>query len=219
MQKGMNIMNRTTNQNRSRSTRIKIDARGVSDASEIIAHGWHVSIYRGRDRFDDFVTITKDNVRFTVAAVEENDTIVIKKFIDGNEVDTKTFFDPGCGLVGTIGIRETENSTAYAFFRNEMLQRFMEEHDIRRVEFSKTSGSKFDKIIQMYENENGSIDGFVTSGKSEEIDETVDETLGGVTVHKFHVHDATFIYERSTGTLTLPWVYDLVQLRKTFSAL
>ena len=85
--------------------------------------------------------------------------------------------------------------------------------------FSKTSGSKFDKIIQMYENENGSIDRFVTSGKSEEIDKTVDETLGGVTVHKFHVHDATFIYERSTGTLTLPWVYDLVQLRKTFSAL
>ena len=80
MQKGMNIiMNRTTNQNpRSRSTRIKIDARGVSDASEIIAHGWHVSIYRGRDHFDDFVTITKDNVRFTVAAVEENDTIILE---------------------------------------------------------------------------------------------------------------------------------------------
>lgn len=193
-----------------KTVKIKIDDRMSTDASEIIARGWHVSIYRSKEPMNDFITVIKDNVRFTFK-MEEAHSICVKKYIDGDLIDTKSFYDSDCGLVGAICIREFPDHTPYAFFRNRHLIDFMHEFHIKRVEFPKTADGRFEKsVFEVCQKDEPATSAFPPPF----------HTNGTYTIHgivkfgdkyarRYDIANASYIYEYNTDTITIPWIYDI----------
>lgn len=205
-----------------KNTKIKIDSREVSDACEIIAHGWRVSLYRSfKDPADDFITVIRDNIRFTFKP-DNSKSICVKKYIDGELVDSKSFFDPGCGLVGCICIREIPGATPYAFFRNNKLLKLMDEFGVKRIEFPKTSDTRFERSVFEVCEKDAPVDPkttpppFHTDG---------DYEIEGIVkfqdryARKYNISDASYVYEYNTGIFVIPWIYNMEHLYSILAGL
>lgn len=206
--------------------RVKINRKRQSDVNEMKAKGWHVCVYREPDLNDEFVTAEKNGIRFVMKGVTtetEEHVIEIRKYVNGFYKDSKKFFDNGCGINGTLCISEgitIENT--YAFFRNEKLQDLIEEFGLRRVVFPREEGSKFSKTVyDSYETGVESIHlgdvpvmpPFHTDGVYEQLPSIEPKT------NKFEIHDATYVYEYNSLTLTIPWKYDVEYLRELMKSL
>lgn len=210
--------------------KIKIPKRNESDVSRMMAKGWNISIFRGKNLFgfEDFITIEKGCVKFWVGYIRTNTTdqdiggftgIEIKKYVDGKYDESKIFYDTGDGLVGTIFITDSKTiGQTYAFFRNASLMEIIEEFELRRIEFPKTSECEFEKTIKedfkdLMATSNWSpvrntMPPFHTDGTYEIID--IDEENR---VRTWQVSGATYIYEYNSATLTIPQVYSIDKVR------
>jgi hypothetical protein len=196
--------------------RIKLASRSESDVTKMKAKGWVINVFRERNERDDFVIAERDviNTRFTLQLAKVPHTVEVKKFVNGEFIDSKLFHDPGCGLSGTLCISEGKTvTTTYAFFRNEMLMELMERYGLKRIEFAKTDAAKFDKFVyendlSMYGKGEGkpTLPPFHTDGTYEET------TPQQPNMRKFLVSGATYVYEYKTCTLTIPQQYDIWKL-------
>ena len=208
--------------------RIRINQKKVSDVTSMNAKGWRVSIYRDANPLNEMVTVEKDAIKFMLnimhPAVVQNGTsahtvnaVQIKKYVHGYFTDSKIFMDTGSGINGTICISEGKSvETTYAFFRSEELQELIDEFGLKRVSFPKdTKEYKFDKIIQSpatIPETKANIPNFHTDGTYEKI-----KTESGGTAWK--ISGATYVYEYNTCTLTIPWEYNLWEVRRLMSNL
>ena len=216
--------------------KIKIPGRTESDVSRMIAKGWAVSIFRGKNiyGFDDFITIEKGGVKFWIGKgsvllgeiEDKSSAIEIKKYVDGKYDESKIFYDTGDGLAGTIFITDSKTiSQTYAFFRNASLMEIIDEFSLRRIEFPKTSNFRFEKTIVEdldktsmnpdWDCKNG-MPPFHTDGNYEitELIDTAEEH-----VRAWLVSDASYIYEYNSATLTIPQVYDVDTIRNIMNEL
>ena len=193
--------------------RIKISSKAHSDVTEMRAKGWHVCVYRDTNADEEMITAEKKDIRFIVKPrINENGHFVeVRKYVMGYQKDCKQFYDAESGINGTLCISEGKsNDDTYAFFRNEALQNVLEDFGIRRVVFPHEAGDKFEKDVYLDTaksriNESGlpEMPPFQTDGTYEEVRS---ETRG---LKKWHVVDATYIYEYNSLTLTIPQVYDI----------
>ena len=217
--------------------KIKIPKRNESDVSRMIAKGWNVSIFRGKNvfGFEDFITIEKGCVKFWAGYTRTNNMdqdiggftgIEIKKYVDGKYDESKIFYDTGDGLAGTIFITDSKIvSQTYAFFRNDSLMDIINEFSLRRIEFPKSSNSLFEKTIvedldktsmnPARDCKNG-MPPFHTDGNYEitELIDTPEEH-----VREWLISDASYIYEYNSATLTIPQVYDVDTIRNIMNEL
>lgn len=196
--------------------KIKIVSRSASDATKMKAKGWVIEIFREKYEHDDYVIAERDNinVRFVLAPAKTPNTMEIKKFVDGEYVDSKFFYDPGCGLCGTLCISEGKTiATTYAFFRNEKLTTLMERYGIKRIEIAKDDSPQFEKFV--YEDTTRSPYGrtitptmppFHTDGTYEEASQF------SSSMRKFLITGASYVYEYNTCTLTIPQKYNVEKL-------
>ena len=208
--------------------RIRINKKKVSDVTSMNAKGWRISIYRDPNPLNEMVTVEKDAIKFILdimhPAVVQNGTsahtvnaVQIRKYVHGDFKDSKLFMDTGSGINGTICISEGKCvETTYAFFRSEELQELIDEFGLKRVSFPKDNKEyKFDKIIQSPANipeTKANIPNFHTDGTYEKI-----KTESGGTAWK--ISGATYVYEYNTCTLTIPWEYNLLEVRRLMSNL
>lgn len=196
--------------------RIKVSGKTQSDVTEMRAKGWHVCIYRDTNPEEEMITAEKKDIRFTVKPKtnEHGRCVEVRKYVMGYQKDSKTFYDVNCGINGTLCISEGKNNDdTYAFFRNEALQNLLDDFNIRRVIFPREGGTKFEKDVYLdvikarqagnYSDAKSSMPPFHTDGTYEEVGS---ESKG---LRKWHVVDATYIYEYGTSTLTIPQEYDL----------
>lgn len=203
--------------------KIQIPDNRHSDVSDMRAKGWHAMIFRGTETDDDFITVEKRDVRFVVRIVPANGEkcIEIAKYINGAIVDTKRFYENGCGITGTLNISEgKDNSMTYAFFRNEKLQNIIDDFGLRKVIFPKEADEKFEKDVQIsidryrqYSGNHPIAPPFHTDGTYEEI-KSDDSRL-----KKWHISNATYIYEYTTAVLTIQQKYDTDKIRATMNEL
>jgi len=203
--------------------KIRIISSAQTDVTDLRAKGWHVLVFRGTKLDDDFITFEKKDIRFVVKIGEKdgNRVVEIFKFIDGHQKDEKQFFENGCGINGTYWISEGKtNELTYMFYRNEKLQTLIDEFGIRRVVFPKDPGEKFEKDVYLdiekakrYSGTLPEAPSFHTDGTYEEVGTDVKGT------RKWHVTDASYIYEYNTLTLTIPQVYDTEKIRELLDEL
>ena len=198
--------------------RIKICQKKQSDATELTAKGWHISIFRDIDETDEFVTAEKNEIKFILRTSKEHpEQMELKKYVHGFYRDTKMFFGCGTGINGTLCISEGKTTDAtYAFFRNAYLQDLMDKYQIRKIVFPKEDSKTIEKDVYFdpkskYANDKACIElsseiPFVTDG-SYESEASITEG-----VQKWHIKDATFVYEYAPRTLTIPWTYDIGKL-------
>lgn len=200
--------------------RIKIARKKQSDVTELIAKGWRASVFRDADDAAEMITVEKGCIKFVLKRSATDPSLMeLKKYVSGYYHDTKSFYEAGCGINGTICISEGKNSDAtYAFFRNEKLQLLMDKFHLRKIIFPKEDCPKFDKDVYYdetakYANEayfDGPNGCFITDGSSSE-----EPSIEGT--RKWSVANASYIYELATQTLTIPWKYDTDKLMEILS--
>lgn len=214
--------------------RIRINQKKVSDVTSMNAKGWRVSVFRESKPENEMVTVERDAIKFVMSIMQvprshaELDwtgmttmiqAVQIKKYIHGYFTDSKIFMDTGSGINGTICISEGKTvETTYAFFQSEELDQLKQEFDIKKITFPKDiRGYRFDKIIPW--------------------DEVSYEPGAKLTVPKFHtdgvyeliqdedgraawqIGNATYVYEYERHVLTIPWEYNLKQIRELMRSL
>lgn len=209
----------------------------TTDVSRMTAKGWVISIFRGKDQFgfEDFITIEKAGVKFWMGrsqlkygmeGVPGQDHITlpaieIKKYVDGRFDESKIFYDTGDGITGTVFITENKAiSTTYAFFRNASLMEIIKKYGLRRIEFPRTQGDRFDKtitedVLKSPANPSSpTLPPFHTDGtyQSLGVDE---ETM----CNTWEVYGASYVYEYQIATLTIPQIYDPQEIDKIMSSL
>lgn len=198
--------------------KIRINSGSQSDVTDMRAKGWHIMVFRGTVADDDFVTVSKNDIRFVMRVVlhDKKKYLEIAKYVDGMFKESKQFYENGCGICGTLCISEgKELDLTYAFFRNEKLQEIIDEFGLRRIIFPREAGDHFEKEIQVdmekykqYTGEHPVAPSFHTDGTYEEIQS--DNRY----LKKWKVSNATYIYEYNTGTLTIPQEYDTNKIWK-----
>lgn len=198
--------------------RIKIDANSKTDVTDMRAKGWHILVFRGQTPDADFVTAEKKDVRFVMKITNNNDAkcVEITKYLDGYVKDVKKFYEGGCYLNGTLCISEgKEVEQTYAFFRNEKLQQIIDEFGLRRIVFPREDGDTFSKTVWTKEDKQSRsvpTPAFHTDGAYE--DQGVEDET-----RKWLVTGASYIYEYTSGTLTIPQQYDAEKIREILTSL
>lgn len=196
--------------------RIKINSNAQTDVTDMRAKGWHALVFRGTpaQSNEDFVTVEKKDIRFVARITMHEDTkcVEVLKYLDGYLKDVKQFYENGCGINGTLCISEGKSADlTYAFFRNEKLQKIIDEFGLRRIVFPRDPGDKFEKDVQIdlarYQQYTGNkhypiAPSFHTDGTYEEI--KPDDR----NIKRWHVANASYILEFNTMTLTIPQKYD-----------
>ena len=124
-----------------------------------------------------------------------------------------------CGINGTLSISEGKDSdSTYAFFRNEKLQRVIDDFNINRIIFPREGGTTFEKEVHFDTTKhsvnecNKNLPPFHTDGSYETIKST------DRNVRKWRVSGATYIFEYITRTLTIPQNYDIDKIAEILNS-
>lgn len=190
-----------------------IAPKRLSDISEEKGGCWGMDIFRSKSPKGDGVVMKRGNIKFKISLGTNEvgvDVVKLTKYIGSEEKWTKRFYDPGDGIDGQYCISEgiTDNET-YAFFRPWSIVMLMCQYGINRVLFPKESeyegNYKFTRTVDNYDNTG--VPPFHTDGQ-------YDKTANGWTIS-----GASYVYEYNTGTLTIPWQYDLNKLTEDLDAL
>jgi hypothetical protein len=201
--------------------RIRVNERTSTDVTDMRAKGWHVLVFRGDSADKDFLVAEKRDVRFVMKIITRDDVkyTEVTKYLDGFVKDTKLFYENDCGITGTFCISEgKDNDSTYAFFRNERLQKIIDEFELRRIVFPKDNGETFEKIVwvdtkyRQYTGEHPVAPNFHTDGTYEMFKDE-DGCM------KWRVSNATYVYEYQSGTLTIPQKYDTETIRHILTEL
>lgn len=201
--------------------KIKVSGKGKSDVTEMKAKGWRALIFRAPAPEEEMIVVDKNDVRFVVKTVSKDNEryTEVVKYISGFKKDTKQFCDCDCGINGTLSISEGKDSdSTYAFFRNEKLQRVIDDFKINRIIFPREGGVTFEKEVHFDTTKhsinecNKNLPPFHTDGNYETIKST------DRNVRKWRVSGATYIFEYVTRTLTIPQNYDIDKIAEILNS-
>jgi hypothetical protein len=194
--------------------KIKICSRDQSDVTEMKAKGWLIRIMREANPHKTQVVAEKGNVQYVLSTIKEEGEVLVclKTYVFGECTSTKQSPSDGCGVYGTLYISDNSiEERSYAFFRNEAIQSFMDFFGIRQVKYTEDAvmTESFSQTLQ-FENDTEDLgdrfvtDGFVTHNSIQNED--------GVWSHSVSISYASYLYDKQSMTLSIPYRYDINKL-------